>query len=113
MLVMRESSSRGYEILRKVPSLVGAVEIVYAHRERFDGTGYPRGLKGEMIPLGARIVAVADAFEMFISDRPHHWEHELAAARREVLHWSGRQFDPTSTIKHNIKCIMWGPDVAI
>jgi HD-GYP domain-containing protein (c-di-GMP phosphodiesterase class II) len=94
MLVMRESSSRGYEILRNVPNLVGAAEIVYAHRERFDGTGYPRGLKGEAIPLGARIVAVADTFEMFISDRPHHWERALAAARREIQHWSGRMLDP-------------------
>jgi putative nucleotidyltransferase with HDIG domain len=94
MLVMRESSTRGYEMLRKVPSYAGAAEIVHAHRERFDGTGYPRGLKGETIPLGARIVAVADAFEMLISDRPHHWEHALATARREILHWSGRQFDP-------------------
>jgi putative nucleotidyltransferase with HDIG domain len=61
MLIMRESSSRGYEMLRNVLSLAEAAEIVYAHRESFDGTGYPRGLKGEMIPLGARIVAVADA----------------------------------------------------
>jgi HD-GYP domain-containing protein (c-di-GMP phosphodiesterase class II) len=108
MLVMRESSSHGYEILRNVPSLTGAPEIVYAHRERFDGTGYPRGLKGEMIPLGARIVAVAEAFEMFISDRPHHWEHGLAAARREALHWSGRQFDP-----HIVEVCLRVPDDAI
>jgi putative nucleotidyltransferase with HDIG domain len=94
MLVMRESATRGYEMLRNVPPYAGAAEIVYAHRERFDGTGYPRGLKGDTIPLGARIVAVADAFEMFMSDRPHHWDRALAAARREVLHWSGRQFDP-------------------
>lgn len=71
MLIMRESSSRGYEMLRNVSSLAGAAEIVYAQRERFDGTGYPRGLKGDVIPLGARIVGVADMFEMFVSDRPH------------------------------------------
>jgi cyclic di-GMP phosphodiesterase len=94
MLVMRESPSRGYEMLRNVPSFAQAAEIVYAHRERFDGTGYPRGFKGGMIPLGARIVGVADTFEMFISDRPHHWEHALAVARREVQRWSGSQFDP-------------------
>ena len=94
MLVMRESPSQGYEMLRNVPSYAGAAEIVYAHREKFDGTGYPRGLKGEAIPLGARVVAVADAFEIFISSRPHDWERGLAAARREVLHWSGRYFDP-------------------
>src|SRR6266478_4304051 len=94
MLVMRESPSRGYEMLRNVPSLAEAAEIVYAQRERFDGTGYPRGLKGDKIPLGAFIVGVADAFEMLISDRPHDWPRGLAAARREVLGWSGRELDP-------------------
>jgi putative nucleotidyltransferase with HDIG domain len=94
MLVMRESPSRGYKMLRNVPSLAESAEIVYAHREWFDGTGYPRGLKGEAIPQGARIVGVADTIEMFISDRPHHWKHGLAAARREVQRSSGRQFDP-------------------
>jgi HD-GYP domain-containing protein (c-di-GMP phosphodiesterase class II) len=93
-LVMRESCSRGYEMLREVPSLAETAEIVYAQREKFDGTGYPRGLKGAVIPLGARIVAVADAFEMFISDRPHHWARGFAAARREVLGWSGCELDP-------------------
>ena len=91
MLVMRESPSHGYEMLRK--SLAGAAEIVYAHREKFDGTGYPRGLKGEAIPLGARIVAVADALEMFISDRPHHREQAIDTARREIQRWSGSHFD--------------------
>jgi HD-GYP domain-containing protein (c-di-GMP phosphodiesterase class II) len=59
MLVMRESPTHGYEMLRNVPSLARAAAILYAHRERFDGTGYPRGLKGDAIPLGASIVAVA------------------------------------------------------
>src|SRR6267154_2216629 len=71
MLVMRESSSRGYEMLRNVPSFAEAAEIVYAHRESFDGTGYPRGLKGEGILLGARIVGVADVVDLLINDRPH------------------------------------------
>jgi HD-GYP domain-containing protein (c-di-GMP phosphodiesterase class II) len=61
MLIMREYCLRGYEIVRKEASLQDAAEIVRSHRERFDGTGYPRGLKGEAIPLGARIVAVAEA----------------------------------------------------
>jgi len=94
MLVMRESPSRGYEMLRIVPSLTKAAEIVYAHRESFDGTGYPRGLKGEGILLGARIVGVADVVDLLISDRPHDWARALAAARTGVLRWSGCQFDP-------------------
>jgi HD-GYP domain-containing protein (c-di-GMP phosphodiesterase class II) len=108
MLVMRESPTRGYETLRNIPSLAGAAEIVYAHRERFDGTGYPRGLKGEAIPLGARIIAIADTFEMFISDRPHDLARGLSVARREVLHWSGRQLDP-----HIVEAFLSLPDDAI
>jgi HD-GYP domain-containing protein (c-di-GMP phosphodiesterase class II) len=108
MLVMRESSTRGYEMLRNVPSLAGAAEIVYASREKFDGTGYPRGLKGEAIPLGARIAAVADAFEMFISGRPHDFARALAAARREIHHWSGNHFDP-----HIVEVSLGVPDTIV
>jgi HD-GYP domain-containing protein (c-di-GMP phosphodiesterase class II) len=67
---------------------------VYTHREKFDGTGYPRGLMRDAIPLGARIVAVADAFETFISDRPHGWMGALNHARAEISLWSGSYFDP-------------------
>src|SRR6476660_5764454 len=58
--VMREHPYCGYQIVKRIPFLSEAAEIVYAHQERFDGTGYPRGLKGEQIPLGARMFAVAD-----------------------------------------------------
>jgi len=91
-LVMRESCSRGYEMLRNVPSLKEAAEIVYAHREWFDGTGYPRGLKGQAIPLGARIVAVADVFDVLISHRPHHPGHAFEETRAEMLlHHTGQR----------------------
>jgi HD-GYP domain-containing protein (c-di-GMP phosphodiesterase class II) len=80
--------------VRKEASLQNAAEIVRSHREKFDGTGYPRGLKGEAIPLGARIVAVAETFEMLVRDRPHRGVHAFAAACAEIQHWSGRQFDP-------------------
>src|SRR6266849_3585111 len=108
MLVMRGSCYHGYEMLRDVPSYAGAAEIVYAHREWFDGTGYPRGFKGEMIPLGARIVGVADTVDLLISDRPHDWARALAAARTTIAHWSGRQFDP-----HIIEVFLNVPDDAI
>ena len=91
---MREYCLYGYEIVRKEASLQDAAEIVRSHRERFDGTGYPRGLKGEAIPLGARIVAVADAFEMLVRDRPHRGARAFAVAGAEIQHWSGRMFDP-------------------
>jgi len=93
-LIMREYCLRGYEIVRKEASLQGAAEIVRSHRERFDGTGYPQGLKGEAIPLGARIVAVAETFEMLIRDRPHRVARAFAVAGAEIQRWSGRMFDP-------------------
>src|SRR5256885_2183425 len=58
--IMREHCFRGYQMLRKIPFLTEASEIVYSHQEKYDGTGYPRSLKSEEIPLGARIFAVAD-----------------------------------------------------
>jgi HD-GYP domain-containing protein (c-di-GMP phosphodiesterase class II) len=93
-LIMRGYCMYGYEIVRKEASVADAAEIVRSHRERFDGTGYPRGLKGEAIPIEARIVAVADTFEMMVRDRPHRGARAYAAARAEIQHWSGRQFDP-------------------
>src|SRR6185312_17207405 len=85
---------RGYEIVRKIPFLRDAAEIVYAHQERFDGKGYPRGLSGEEIPLGARIFAVADALDAITSDRPYRKGASFEAACEEIARYSGQQFDP-------------------
>ena len=71
ILIMQEHCYHGYEILKKIPFLLEAAEIVYAHQERYDGTGYPRGLKGEEIPLGARMFSVADTLDAITSDRPY------------------------------------------
>jgi putative nucleotidyltransferase with HDIG domain len=92
--IMREHCYHGYEILRKIPFLVEAAEIVYAHQERYDGTGYPRGLKGDQIPLGARMFSIADTLDAITSDRPYRPAQSLAAALEEIQRWSGRQFDP-------------------
>jgi putative nucleotidyltransferase with HDIG domain len=92
--IMREHSYRGYQILKKIPFLTEASEIVYAHQERFDGTGYPRGLKGDEIPLGARIFSIADTMDAMTSDRPYRPAQPMSAAREEIKRWSGRQFDP-------------------
>jgi putative nucleotidyltransferase with HDIG domain len=92
--VMREHSYRGYQMLRKIPFLAEAAEIVYAHQERWDGTGYPRGLKGENIPLGARMFAIADTLDAIMSDRPYRPAQPFSAAHEEIVRWSGRQFDP-------------------
>ena len=91
---MREHCYRGYQILRRIPFLAEAAEIVYAHQEKYDGTGYPRGLKGEQIPLGARIFSVADTLDAITSERPYRPRQPYSAARAEIEHWKGRQFDP-------------------
>jgi putative nucleotidyltransferase with HDIG domain len=93
-LVMREHCARGYQMLRKIPFLQEAAEIVYAHQEHYDGSGYPRGLKGDEIPLGARIFAVADTLDAITSDRPYRRAATFAAARLEIKRCAGTQFDP-------------------
>jgi putative nucleotidyltransferase with HDIG domain len=92
--VMREHCARGYQMLRKIPFLHEAAEIVYSHQEHYDGSGYPRGLKGEEIPLGARIFAVADTLDAITSDRPYRRATSFAAARLEIKRCAGTQFDP-------------------
>ena len=87
-------SNGGYQMLRKIPFLAEAAEIVYAHQENWDGSGYPRGLKGEQIPLGARIFALADTLDAITSDRPYRSARPFPVARDEIVLWSGRQFDP-------------------
>lgn len=94
VIIMREYCYRGYQMLKKIPFLVEASEIVYAHQEHWDGTGYPRGLKGEKIPLGARLLAVADTLDAIISDQPYRAAQSVQAAREEIERCSGRQFDP-------------------
>ena len=92
--IMREHPYRGYQIVKKIPFLAEAAEIVYAHQEKFDGTGYPRGLKGNEIPLGARIFSIADTLDAMTSNRPYRAALPDSAAREEIEKWSGRQFDP-------------------
>jgi HD-GYP domain-containing protein (c-di-GMP phosphodiesterase class II) len=92
--IMREHCYRGYQLLKRITFLAEASEIVYSHQERYDGTGYPRGLKGEEIPLGSRIFSVADTLDAITSDRPYRAAQTVGAARAEIERWSGRQFDP-------------------
>jgi putative nucleotidyltransferase with HDIG domain len=92
--LMKEHSYLGHKILKKISFLAEAADIVYAHQEHWDGSGYPRGLKGEEIPLGARIFAVADTLDAITSDRPYRAKRGVEEARKEIVTWSGRQFDP-------------------
>lgn len=93
--IMREHCARGYEMVRKIPFLLEAAEIVYAHQETFDGNGYPRGLRGEEIPLGARVFAIADTLDAITSDRPYRKGRSFLEASAEITRCSGTQFDPS------------------
>lgn len=91
---MRKHPAMGYRILAQVPYLRPAARIVLAHHERWDGNGYPRGLRGEDIPLGARIFAICDTYDAIVSDRPYRRGQDPDAAFREILRCAGTQFDP-------------------
>jgi putative nucleotidyltransferase with HDIG domain len=94
MAIMQEHAYHGYQIVKKIPFLAEAAEIVYSHQEWFNGSGYPRQLKGEQIPLGARIFSVADTLDAITSDRIYRPRQTLEAAKIEIQKWAGRQFDP-------------------
>jgi HD-GYP domain-containing protein (c-di-GMP phosphodiesterase class II) len=91
---MRRHPQIGYDILAHVPFLSRAAEIVLTHEERFDGSGYPRGLAGEQIPLWARLFAVIDTLDAMTSDRPYRKGRSFDAARAEIVALGGKQFDP-------------------
>ena len=92
--IMRRHPEIGKALIEKIPFLRGAVPIVYAHHEKWDGSGYPRGLKGEDIPLGARIFMVVDAFDAMTFDRPYSRAKPLEVARTEIRRCAGAHFDP-------------------
>jgi HD-GYP domain-containing protein (c-di-GMP phosphodiesterase class II) len=91
---MRTHCEIGYNMLIRIPFLRDAAEIVLAHQEFYDGSGYPRGLKSEQIPLGARIFGIADSLDAMISDRPYRRALPMSHAREEIKRCSGSQFDP-------------------
>ncbi|MGO8773263.1 MAG: HD-GYP domain-containing protein [Terracidiphilus sp.] len=92
--VMHQHCVRGYEMVNNIPFLRNAAELVYAHHENFDGSGYPRGLRGEAIPLGARIFAIADTLDAITSNRHYRKCLSFAQAREEIARCAGSQFDP-------------------
>ncbi|MBN1335644.1 MAG: response regulator [Deltaproteobacteria bacterium] len=92
--MMRRHPDMGYQLLASVGFPDVALGIVHAHEERWDGSGYPRGLEGDQIPLGARIFAVVDTFDSMTSDRPYRPACGIAEARAEIRRVAGVQFDP-------------------
>ena len=93
-VIMRTHCEIGYNMLTRIPFLRDAAEIVLAHQEFFDGTGYPRSLRGEQIPLGSRIFSIADALDAMLSDRPYRKALPMSHAREEIRRCAGTQFDP-------------------
>jgi len=92
--IMRLHPAVGRDLLRSIPGMDGIADIVYSHHENFDGSGYPRGLANQAIPLSARIFAVVDAFDAITSDRPYRPAQSPLVARVEIQRLSGAQFDP-------------------
>jgi len=92
--LIQENPDLALNIIQHVGFLGEAREIIAQHHERYDGTGYPKGLKGESIHLGARILAVADAFDAMSSERPYHPSLKKAMIIEEIRQQAGLQFDP-------------------
>ena len=93
--IMKTHSELGANLLGNHESYRKVSQIVLAHQEHYDGTGYPNGLKGKQIPLNARIIAIADAYHAMTSDRPYRKALSPATAARELVKHSGHQFDPS------------------
>ena len=96
-LEMRTHPGKGHHIVAQIPGMEEAAEIILSHEERFDGTGYPRGLKGEQLSLGTRLFAVIDTLDAMTSDRSYRKALSFDQARAEIISMSGTQFDPELT----------------
>jgi putative nucleotidyltransferase with HDIG domain len=94
MAQMRRHPLESAEVVSRVELFRGAVDVVRHHHERPDGAGYPAGLKADQIPVGARILNVADAFDAMTSDRPYRKRRSTAEALQELKKGSGTEFDP-------------------
>ncbi|ATW24309.1 HD domain-containing phosphohydrolase [Candidatus Formimonas warabiya] len=91
---MKKHSGIGYRIAQSAPELAQIAEYILSHHERWDGAGYPQGLKGERIPLLARIISVVDAYDAMVNDRPYRRALSHHQAKTELLKNAGKQFDP-------------------
>ena len=94
--VMRQHPEIGHRIVAGIPLMAQAAEIVLSHEERYDGSGYPRGLARDAIPLGARLFAVIDTLDAVTSDRPYRRGRSFDEARVEIERMAGTQFDPSA-----------------
>ena len=95
--VMQRHVNIGEVLIREVPQLKDVIQAVSCHHERYDGTGYPRGLQGEGIPLLGRIIAIADAYSAMSLDRPYRKAMPHDRVLSELVAGAGKQFDPEIT----------------
>src|SRR5574341_1040035 len=91
---MRRHPEHAHSLLRPIAFLRQAVDVPYCHHERWDGSGYPRGLKGDQIPLAARIFAIVDVWDALRSDRPFRPAWPADKVRAYLVEQSGQMFDP-------------------
>jgi putative nucleotidyltransferase with HDIG domain len=92
--IMRQHPTYAFNMLLPINYLRSALDIPYCHHEKWDGSGYPRGLKGEEIPLAARIFAVVDVWDALHSNRPYRSGWEIEKTREYIIEESGKHFDP-------------------
>ena len=92
--IMRKHPTYAYEMLQDINYLLPALDIPYCHHEKWDGTGYPRGMKGDDIPLAARIFAIADVWDALCSDRPYRPAWPKGKVINYIKEQSGIHFDP-------------------
>jgi HD-GYP domain-containing protein (c-di-GMP phosphodiesterase class II) len=91
---MRKHPEYAYQLLAPIPYLHQALDIPYCHHEKWDGAGYPRGLRGEAIPLAARLFAIVDVWDALLSDRPYRPAWTAEQARAYLQEQAGQHFDP-------------------
>ena len=92
--IMRQHPEKGYRIAQETTDLAGIADLILKHHERWDGKGYPLGLRGEDIPIECRILAIADSFDAMTTDRPYRKALPVEEALAELKRWAGYQFDP-------------------
>ncbi len=93
-VIMRQHPCHAYELLAQIPTLKPALDIPFYHHERWDGSGYPTGLRGDQIPLAARATAVIDVWDALNSDRPYRKAWPVEKAKSYIRTQSGSHFDP-------------------
>ena len=91
---MRQHPIFAFQLLNRIPYLYSALDIPYCHHEKWDGSGYPRGLKGEEIPVAARIFTLVDVWDALLSNRPYRPAWNEKAVREYVIGQKGKHFDP-------------------